>query len=213
MINIDFSLNSPGFYIKTESTQKWVSIINTSKISKKELKLLDEVKNCSDVDVYEQENYITSDKYINSEFDKLIKHRELAKQVVNVLKQYINPDDDLIFNFEGFSYSSSNTSALLDIVAATTLLKNELFDAFPNININVFAPTTIKKHVSKGNMKKREIWDFFIKSEDEDLINSDFHKLCKSIEMPKSVYKPFDDLVDSYYICKTAMNEIKKEND
>jgi hypothetical protein len=65
------------------------------------------------------------------------------------------------------------------------------------------APSTIKKHAGKGNMKKDELWIKFLENvlADKELETSSLLKFCKdNIGVVKTIPKPMDDLVDAYFL-------------
>jgi len=79
-----------------------------------------------------------------------------------------------------------------------------MFDRFDIEALDVIAPTSIKKFVGKGNMKKEGMWEHFLSN--DSLNDSPFWNFCKTIEAFefKKLPKPVDDLVDAYYLLMLA---------
>ena len=54
-------------------------------------------------------------------------------------------------------------------------------------------------------MKKRALWDAFVENriQDENIKTSKFFNFCDKLIEPedKKIPKPFDDLVDAYFLC------------
>jgi len=97
------------------------------------------------------------------------------------------------------------TNNLIDMAAGAAILKNNMLETIKPIDIKTIAPTTIKKHAGKGNMKKRELWDAFVENriQDKNIQTSKLFKFCENLVDKESnkIPKPFDDLVDAYFLC------------
>ena len=113
-------------------------------------------------------------------------------------------DSPFVIAFEGSSYgSSSGTNNIIDMAAGAAILKMELMSRLKVLDMMTIAPSTIKKHAGKGNMKKDELWVKFLDNvlNDSVLENQSLLGFCKTnIGETKKVPKPLDDLVDAYFL-------------
>ena len=79
------------------------------------------------------------------------------------------------------------------------MLKYKLYKN--NIDINVVAPTAVKKYATgKGNAKKLMMYQSFIET-----TNMDF-----KISLDDEVKSPYSDVVDSYWICRFGIENYRK---
>lgn len=99
---------------------------------------------------------------------------------------------------EGYSYGSKG-SLLFNIAENTCLLKYKLRKLLPKIPLEIFTPGQIKKLAGKGNFKKMEMYEAFLKDTKFDLT-----KVIDS--SPEG--NPISDIVDSYWICKLLYSKI-----
>ena len=124
--------------------------------------------------------------------------------------EIIGDDSQVVIAFEGSSYGSSGgTNNIIDMAAGAAILKMELMSRLKVHDMMTVAPSTIKKHAGKGNMKKDELWVKFLDNvlNDSALENSSLLKYCKTnIGETKKVPKPLDDLVDAYFLNHLARN-------
>jgi hypothetical protein len=95
------------------------------------------------------------------------------------------------------------TNNMIDMAAGAAILKEQMINQLEVKNLMTVAPTTIKKHAGKGNMNKLALWNAFLNNicESPELANSPLYKYCVSeIGEVKKVPKPFDDLVDAWFL-------------
>lgn len=98
---------------------------------------------------------------------------------------------------EGYSMGSKS-SRLFQIGENTGILKKKLYDSFGGVT--VVAPTEVKKFATgKGNAKKEQMFSAFLGTENIDLLE-EFNM--------KTVKKPVEDVVDSYFIVKWLEEKI-----
>lgn len=223
-IGVDFSLHSPGVCIKQHRKNTWLAFESpTKKYSKKELKILEDLKSISDVEVTTLKNKPITNNYLRRDFEALRLYTDNALTIIKKLGWVLGKNsEDISYNFifEGFSYSS-NTNNLIDIVSATTILKNMVILEFiySKDTMMTLAPSTVKKHAGNGRLNKRQLWDVFINNElnDPELDKSDFYHYCKDYGLTtKSVPSPLDDLIDAYFVIKageaTLLNDKQIKN-
>ena len=127
-----------------------------------------------------------------------------ADDIINFIIGVTKSEEQYVIAFEGSSYgSSAGTNNIIDMAAGAAILKMELMSRLEVLDILTVAPSTIKKHAGKGNMKKDQLWLKFLENvlDDSSLENSELHKYCKdNIGEVKRVPKPLDDLVDAYFL-------------
>ncbi len=97
-------------------------------------------------------------------------------------------------------YSMGSRGKVFNIAENTGVLKYKLFEY--GIPLSVYPPTTVKKFATgKGNAKKEQMYDSFVKETKKQIMYALSPKA-------KKVGNPVSDIVDSYYICKMLFNEI-----
>ena len=130
----------------------------------------------------------------------------MSNDILELILKSTDSSEDYTVAFEGSSYGSKmGTNNLIDMAAGAAILKNNMLETIKPIDIKTIAPTTIKKHAGKGNMKKRELWDAFVENriQDKNIQTSKLFKFCENLVDKESnkIPKPFDDLVDAYFLC------------
>lgn len=138
---------------------------------------------------------------IKQEMARVMRHRTIAEGLSDIIAEYTNPDEEYRIYFEGSSYGTSRfgTNSLIDLASASSIFKSYLIDRFNVTQLDVYAPTSIKKYVGKGNMKKIDMWYAFL-SREKALKDSQFFKFCLEQKDSKKLMKPLDDLIDAYFI-------------
>lgn len=122
----------------------------------------------------------------DSQIERFVKISEWAIDIVK--------DCDKIL-IEGYSMGSKG--AVFHIAENTAMLKYQMH--IRKLLWRDIAPTSLKKYATgKGNSDKNEMYDSFCKETDVDL-----RKLYKS--KGKKIGSPISDIVDSFYLCKYAL--------
>lgn len=113
------------------------------------------------------------------------------------------------YGIEGFSFASTG-NRLAQISGYQWVLRWELQKiGMSTDKFWIFSPMTVKATAGKGNFKKEEMIEAFIKSEDPALRNTG---LWKALNNQPSLFqtkrgawlKPIDDIIDSYWVLKTT---------
>ena len=196
LVSIDFSINSPGICLYKDGKPHFISFLKPKTGTKKEQKLQEEMAMLDDVTlIYQQEPDITK-----QELTRVLRHRDISKGVCDIIEEHTDPTQPYAFYFEGSSYGTSRfgTNSLIDLASASSILKSDMIDRFDVKEMEVYAPTTIKKFAGKGNMSKLDMWEAFLCL--ETLNHSELFKFCQEFEGAKKIMKPLDDLVDAYYL-------------
>jgi len=128
-----------------------------------------------------------------SEWDEdMERYMSIADWAIDILK------DVKKVALEGYAYSA--TGKVFHIAENTGVLKYKLFQE--GVPVTIIPPTEVKKYgCGKGNGDKAMMHEAFLKETGIDL---------KSIMTPdkKDVTSPVSDIIDAYYICKKAHEEL-----
>jgi len=206
IVAIDFSLNSPGIVIRKKDKLNFISYIKAGIGTKAETKMQEELAMLGDIILEFQPIFTTSKDFSDKEISKLQRFITMANDMILLIEQHVSVKDPIIFGFEGVSYGSGGggTNNLIDLAAAAAIFKYCLLQKFknPKTNIVTVAPTTIKKHAGSGRLKKRELWDVFVNNNLNDpLLNQNsVWDFARNLEISAKVPKPFDDLIDAYFL-------------
>lgn len=203
-VTIDFSLNSPGICIFSGGKYYFIGYLKPNTGTKAEQKLQEELHLLEDTQISHQPDWTNNEAYSKSEMIKIQRHTQTANDIINMIIEIAGDDSSFVIAFEGSSYgSSSGTNNIIDMAAGAAILKMELMSRLKVQDMMTIAPSTIKKHAGKGNMKKDELWVKFLDNvlNDSVLETSSLLGFCKThIGETKKVPKPLDDLVDAYFL-------------
>lgn len=196
LVAIDYSINSPGICLLKDGKPYYISYIKPKTGTKKQRALQEEMNLLDDVTLIEQ----PEPNVDKQELVRVMRHRAIAEGVCDLIAEHTNTDEEYKIYFEGSSYGTSRfgTNSLIDLASASSILKSYLIDRFNVTALEVYAPTTIKKHAGKGNMKKMEMWEKYIN--DESNRESGLWNFCQQFRLDKKIMKPLDDLVDAHFI-------------
>jgi len=207
-VAIDFSLNSPGICTYNDETKKFhfISYIKEGSGTKKEQKLQEEISLLNDVKLIKQPDFSTSKDFSSIELLKIRRYDIMSNQIINLILDVCTDGSGFTIAFEGSSYGSKmGTNNLIDMAAGAAILKMKMLNILRPVDILTIAPTTIKKFAGKGNWNKREVWNSFVenRNENESIETSEFFNFCDGLvdAEDKKVPKPFDDLVDAFFLC------------
>lgn len=224
-IGLDCSLTSTGLYILLDNgNEYYYNYMNSDKLSKWH-------KTLSYITYRNYEN-IKADNYSDTEVAKIIQYNKITNMIVSDILTHCKPEETVVIT-EGYSYSSSNTSSLLDLVCYATLLRNKLV-ALPFNEFIVKAPSTLKLQtcqmtydpiikviggknpreeriykntigISGGNFKKHDV---FLALLDNNKINIRLKKSLLPHKMElfkmKTLPKPIDDMIDAVFLVFTS---------
>lgn len=159
----------------------------------------------SDVILKEQPDFTNVGEYSSVELGKINRYITSANDIIQIIKELTEGETQFVFAFEGTSFGSKQgTNNIIDMAAGAAILKLKILEAFNPITIETVAPSTIKKHAGKGNMNKSQLWKVFIENgtgTDEIIRDSEFLLFCvNEIGETTKIPKPFDDLVDAYFL-------------
>ena len=203
---IDFSLNSPGICVYSDITKKYhfISYLKAGSGSKKDQKTQFDLGQLEDVTLIPQPDFSNNNAYSSAELAKINRYITTANTLLDCIRD-INPlETQYVFAFEGTSYGSNGgTNNMIDMAAGAAILKLKILEGFNPLTIETVAPSTIKKHAGKGNMNKVALWKAFLENvtQDQTLGQTKFFSFCvNEIGETSKIPKPFDDLVDAYFL-------------
>jgi len=203
-ITIDFSLNSPGICVFNSNTEQYHFISYLKRTgTKKAIKMQEDFALIEGVTLVFQPDWESHVDYSSIELAKIKRYDIMSNDIIELITKHIDKEDSFKIAFEGVSYgSSAGTNNIIDMAAAASILKIKLLKYFKPEDILTIAPSTIKKHAGKGNMNKLALWEVFINNStgEKFLEETNFWKFAKTVEFGKSIPKPFDDLVDAFYL-------------
>lgn len=203
-VTIDFSLNSPGICIFSDSKYHFVGYLKPKTGTKKEQKMQEELNLLSDTQITHQPDWTNNENYSKSEMIKIQRHMKTADDIINFIIDITGTKKNYVVAFEGSSYgSSAGTNNIIDMAAGAAILKMEMMSRLEVLDMMTIAPSTIKKHAGNGRLKKDELWTKFLENvlDDKAIETSSLLKYCKdNIGEVKRVPKPMDDLVDAYFL-------------
>lgn len=179
--------------------------------------------------------HITGIKYQTNEdysIQENLKLKDYSHNTDNIIKDIKNVmvDGKVYFGIEGYSYNSE-TSSLIDLVCMSTMLRKKLIDDL-NAEMTVYSPSTLKREccglVYGWTAKGKKVITYSTRNSD-GIAGGSFvkHQMVKALnDYPcesnlsilvkenfmemysmKSIPKPFDDLIDSYWCLKVLMND------
>ena len=92
---------------------------------------------------------------------------------------------------EDYAYSRGRVGRVFHIAENTGVLKYKIWEL--GLPIDLYSPSAVKKFATnKGNAKKQDMYDAFVRDTGVDLM--------KMMDM-KSLINPVTDIVDAFYIC------------
>ncbi len=215
LVTVDFSLNSPGICIWQSDTNRYhfISYLKPGTGTKAEQRRQEEIDTFSDVSLIDQPDWKASvGDYSKNEFAKIIRYKTTADHLIKLITGITQTTEDYYIAFEGSSYGSKmGTNNIIDMAAGAAILKEQMIARLDVKKLMTVAPTTIKKHAGKGNMNKAALWMAFLNNvcESPELANSPLYKYCVSeIGEVKKVPKPFDDLVDAWFLNHYLLSQL-----
>jgi len=208
LVTVDFSLNSPGICVWQSDTNEYhfISYIKAGSGTKAEQKRQEEISLFKDVTLVHQPDWhLTVGDYSKNEFAKIKRYIKTADDIINLIISITNSKQDYHIAFEGTSYGSKmGTNNMIDMAAGAAILKEQMICQLEVKNLLTVAPTTIKKHAGKGNMNKLALWVAFLNNivESPELAKTSLFNYCVNEigDEVKKVPKPFDDLVDAWFL-------------
>lgn len=223
LVGIDISIDSTGLSVMKDNV---VKIFNFTTLKKN----VGWIKKTIDYIDYEFINYTYKDidNYTESEIMRLREFDHVTDLIFNKIIENINKKEKTLIAIEGYNYSSKNTNSIIDIVTFSTLLRWKLLNKFPKLEkIIILSPMTVKsmtaslvygfevsksgkKTVNKnkdgvagGHFDKKDMMKALIDIKGNDSLSIVLDKYKDDLLKLKNVPKPWDDVIDSFFIMKT----------
>ena len=181
---------------------------------------------------YEFINYTYGDikDYSEKEIRQLSEYDNVTDLIYNKILNNINKKEKTIIAVEGYNYArSNNTNSIIDIVSFSTLLRQKLLSLPKLEKMIILSPMTVKsitcemvygftmtkkgkKIINKnpngiagGKFDKRDMMESLINMKENDKLSLLLNKYKDDLLKLKTVPKPWDDVLDSYWILKTLI--------
>lgn len=218
IVGIDFSLNSPSVCVSDGSFIDFISLFNTEGCEWKREKPLKKFQHHNALDgvvrlvPYQRGKAEAKAKGSGYSEEQVVKTRDadmLAALIVEEILRYMSGDS--VVALEGFAYASKGAS-FIDLIMFNSFLRKSVADAFGPERLLVIAPTEAKKHAGKGNADKEYMIGAFVANRDSDPIlpTTPLYSYIANISPDWKNIKPLDDLVDAYWIMRTAAARYSK---
>lgn len=211
---LDFSINSPALCHFDGSKYTFYSFLNIgnrdlSKPLPKSMSIYETLKGVGVDTIFFRRDKKHAD-YSQDQILKIANAKNVAQTIADLIFKLKGDDPQMVFAIEGYSYGSKGNS-FIDLIQFNSVLRNEIYTRKSDVDeIVVVSPSMVKKEAGKGNANKNKMLEFFLESDDELLACVDFFKWCHEnpeslLDKKENVVKPVDDLVDSYFVLKTAL--------
>lgn len=229
-IGVDISLTSTAIVIKSKEKYHYLSFMKNFKQGKW-TKMLDFINIVGT-------EYRISDDYSTNENYKLEDYDRITDMIISEIKK-ITLDDEIIYNIEGFSYSSGGkTSSIIDLVMFTSMFRNKMKNVL-KAKMNVISPSTLKMQacysvyggtvkrnkkgeivkletrssdgISGGNFKKHQIMKGLNDSNIQNYLTIFIRENFKELYKMASIIKPLDDINDAFFLLYILENDINNK--
>ncbi len=218
-IGVDLSLSSAAIVIKSKGKYHFLSYMKNFKYGKW-TKILDFINITG--------TYFTvNEDYSINENNKLSDYDKITDLIISDIKK-ICDDDKIIYNIEGYSYSSGGkTTSIIDLVTYTTLFRSKMKNIL-DAEMNVISPSTLKMQacyltyggeikrnkkgvitkittktsdgISGGLMKKHQIFKCLNDSNIDNVLTKFIRENFNEIYKMTAIIKPLDDINDAFFL-------------
>ena len=196
LVGIDYSINSPGICVETLIENK--PFFNFFTVQKKDNKCCRKLSMLNDVQV------VTLEKEDMTDFAFIDKQTDIIIECIENIMA-LHKEKELIIGMEDYIYYSQQNS-LIDIVAATTILRYKIIKKWGEGVLNLYSPTNVKK-VFTGNGKAKK--DDMLFAYNRLRMNNPFAEWCHKLSKSQ---KPSEDLVDAYAVLFTLKKDLERND-
>lgn len=230
LLGIDCSLNSTAICDWNDKKPTEYKYIIYGKYSDKEMeKLYQKFKLLENVTIqFNQSNNklevsIKNESYIINQIDRdniknnyVLKEQTDLENNVNISNRIVKDlkldfkNDEVCIGLEGFSFASKGNT-FIDLIKFNQSLRMSLYNFGIDIEkFNVYSPSTVKKFVGKGNYNKTQMCDNYILKKPHSILSKlvEFDETLVFQGAKRKVRKPFEDLVDAFWVNKKMYNDI-----
>lgn len=238
-VGIDYSLNSPSICIRCEEIgflffksyfNQGDDDYSSPNAKKKKCYQWHNALNDNESELVSATPYtrITEDEdgYVAEQQSKVEVAISLAEKIVSyilikiseLIDRYPYLNVEPIITIEGFSYGSQGLS-YIDLIMYQSILRCKLAERFGIDRILIVSPSHGKKLAGGGNFKKQQMMQAMYDNvlNDDLLENHPMRDIVRDCidnhneDFIKDKIKPLDDLVDSYFLCMTAVVPIPEK--
>jgi hypothetical protein len=216
IIGVDFSIKSPAITLSTSGKELSFLCFPRKSVVKEDTVLSLKAAGV-DVNLLEDAAPLPKVKNIailerSSLNDAIMLNTVIVDKISSIKKK----EQQLIVGIEGFSFGSTG-NRLAQISGYQWSLRFYLYikSLMSPANFYTYAPMTVKSTAGKGNYKKEQMIEAFIKSDDARLHKNSFWKALS--ESPQTFQtkkgnwlKPIDDIVDSYWVFRTVERDVEE---
>ena len=199
-VGLDISLNSTAVCVEKNESYSWINF--SPNITERTRKFLDfqSNENCL---IYSFDKDTRKFKDLDISESIIVKYKNF-NNLYNRIKESIFLDNKVEYlSVEGPSYNSRGR-AQIDLVVCSHYIIFKIISELKLIP-KIIPPSKVKLLAGKGNYNKHQMLEAFKKNilQDEKLDNDPFYKwVCGKEITTKSIPKPIDDLIDSYFVLK-----------
>ncbi len=223
LVGIDISIDSTGMSLLRDEE---IIISNFTTLKRN----VGWVKKTMDTIDYEFINYTYKDidNYTESEIMRLREYDYVTDLIYNKIIGNVNKKDKTLLAIEGYNYGLKNTNSIVDIVTFSTLLRQKLLSLPKLEKMIILSPMTVKsmtaelvygytlspkaknkkinknsEGISGGSFVKKDMMKALIDLNGNDKLSLLLNKYKDDLLKLKNVPKPWDDIIDSFFIMKT----------
>jgi len=215
-VGIDISVNSTAVTILKDDFYYFLNY-TTKKPNYKWVKKTKDIINYS----YLKFGYKDVEGFSDKLIQKIKDYDDYSNLIVSELKQI---GDEFIISIEGYNYGLVTTDSIIDISELSSIIKMKLINSFPTSKIFLIPPKSVKINACKmvykvkdgekvvrnergiagGSFDKRDMLLAYYKTEDNNNLKDFLIENKEMLLSMKSVPKPFDDVIDSIWLCKMS---------
>lgn len=223
LVGIDISIDSTGMSLLRDEE---IIISNFTTLKRN----VGWVKKTMDTIDYEFINYTYKDidNYTESEIMRLREYDYVTDLIYNKILGNVNKKDRTFLAIEGYNYGLRNTNSIVDIVTFSTLLRLKLLSLPKLEKMIILSPMTVKsmtaelvygytlspksknkkinknsEGISSGSFVKKDMMKALIDLNGNDKLSLLLNKYKDDLLKLKNVPKPWDDVIDSWWILQT----------
>ena len=183
-----------------------------------------------DVIDYEFINYTYKDieNYTENEIMKLREYDYITDLIFKKIDGNVNRKEKTMIAIEGYNMGLKNTNSIIDIVSFSTLLRMKLLNLINLEKMIILSPMTIKSKTAElvygyelspraknkvinknndgiagGSFDKRDMMKALIDMKGTDKLSMSLNRHKEDLLKLKRLPKPWDDVIDSFFIMKT----------
>lgn len=188
------------------------------------------IKKTMDTIDYEFINYTYKDitNYTENEMIKLREYDYITNLIFKKIEGNVNKKEKIMIAIEGYNMGLKNTNSIIDIVSFSTLLRIKLLNLINLEKIIILSPMTVKSKtaelvygyelspraknkvinknkdgISGGSFDKKDMMKALIDMNGTDKLSLVLNKYKDELLKLKRLPKPWDDIIDSFFIVKT----------